>query len=647
MRGINDEAPPGDDDGDKKAKLWAYDLEAKNWDEVTCAVAISDVGDVERFVGPDSLAQIAQFQIDVGGTWVAHAGGIYDTLLVSGARGRPWREVVMSGSAVLCAKDRGNLKVRDTFRWWLAGLGKVGGYLEKLEAVERDAGRPAEPVGKWKKKDVDRKRIEDLSDAEALAYCESDTEILLKGVQTARAYMAERNARSAWTAGASALSLLEALEPASWALLGAYQLPYQTAIAAGQAVRGARVENWALGRVDSVYVYDLKSAYPAAYATKAIGIGARHVEPGGLHVPGTVWRVKWCWPWRDRVPPVLDQATGAGHGWCEAWVVEEELEELEDYVGVQKLEGWAPEITARVGQVFAKTLYDEKEAGSFFGKTFLNSGHGKFSESPIKECWTNERPRSWHGPEPERIGDYWRYFKASHDVRGMCARHIQPVAAAQILGRTRATLWGWIRAVLEAGGEVYYCDTDSVHCNLPPDKMPRPLGVSLGDLAFEGGPFVGYYCGPKAYCLVDPATGVPCKGALKGVPWKSLEDGVAISRDIFGARRFRQARGKETGSDVRLDVFLDALEVGGGASVVKEGIASWVQGLRRKAGWSRSEIERTINPQEGGKAFRPAVSSTTWGYLSPTERMRLSSAPSINTADVATVDGEPQIDFWE
>lgn len=636
MRGINDEDGPTDENDDD-ARLWAYDFEATEWDKPRCAVAISEKGDVERFSGPDSFEQMATFQQEVGGTWAAHAGGIYDTLLISKYRKKPWREVIMSGSAVLCAKDK-SLKLRDTFRWWLSGLKKVGEYLEKLEAKKRDAGEPAAPVGTYKKKDVDRKRIEDLTEAEALKYCESDDEILLQGIHVARQYLTERGARGAWTAGASALALLESLEPSTWAMLDAFAVKYETAIAAGSIVRGARVEPWALGRVDAVYVYDLKSAYPASYANEPVGLGAKKLRPNDPHEPGTVWRVRWCWPWRDRIPPVLDMATGAGHGWCEAWVVEQELAELEDYVGVQKIEGWAPEIMARVGQKFVRDMYEEKEAGSFFGKVYLNSFHGKFSESPIKECWTHERPRQWHGPAPEKLGDYWRYFKIDRDKKGFCRRHVQPLAAAHILGRTRATLWGWIRAVTEAGWEVYYCDTDSVHTNCPPDKMPRPLGVKLGMLAFEGGPFVGYYVGPKAYCLVDPTTGVPQKGALKGVPWKDLADGVALDVDLYGGRTFRAARGAEVGRDVRLDVFLDALEKQAGARVVKEGIASWVQGLRRKAGWSRSEIERTISPQEGGKIFRGGP--TTWGYLSPTERMAFQMENPKAVPEIRAVDDE-------
>jgi len=70
-----------------KRKTWAWDIEAEQWDRVTTVCAVSDAGDVEKFSGPGCLER---FQDQVAerdrGTFVAHAGGIYDTLLYSQVR---------------------------------------------------------------------------------------------------------------------------------------------------------------------------------------------------------------------------------------------------------------------------------------------------------------------------------------------------------------------------------------------------------------------------------------------------------------------------------------------------------------------------------------------------------------------------------
>lgn len=613
----------------ERAKLWSYDLETTDWDKVNCAVFVSSDGDVERFQGPGTIERAARFQEEVGGTHVAHAGGIFDTLLISQARTEPWEEVVMSGSAVLLAKA-GRLKVRDTFRWWLSGLKKVGQYLDKQDRDAVAAGRqPMGSPGRWLKKDVDRSRIGDLTEAETLDYCESDARILLQGVLESLRYLEFAGARRAWTAGASALQLLQAREPGTWGMLGQYTLPLDDALRASEAIRGARVETWALGKVENVYCYDVKSAYPAAYATEDVGIGAVRLAPGERGRDGSVYRCRWFWPWRGpedgcppeaRVPPVLDDTTGAGAGWCEGWCIEEEIAELERWVVVDRLAGWAPRVMVPVGQTFVRDLYAEKEKGSFFAKVFLNSLHGKASEQPIKESWTSgERPTEFYGPEPVLVDrTYWRWLNVAVDKRGRVARHIQPLMAAHILGRARIRLWKMMSAVLKAGGELYYCDTDSIHCSLPPEKMPFPLGGSLGMLASEGGPFTGLYLGPKAYCLVDPTTGIAAKGACKGVPWGALKDGVREQGTLLSGR-YRQARGAEKGTDLRREVFEEALRAQGGALIVKEGIATWAQGLRSSGGWKRAESVRTLHPHERGKAFARGGSPTSWVYRTPAE----------------------------
>ncbi|MEY2669168.1 MAG: hypothetical protein RJA59_1806, partial [Pseudomonadota bacterium] len=504
-------------------------------------------------------------------------------------------------------------------------------------------GGPRHPPGHWLKQEVDRTRIDALTDAEVMSYCESDCRILLEGVLQARAYLEDRGARPGWTAGACALSLLQTLEPVTWRALKRHALPASTAIAAGACVRGARVEVWARGEIPTVHVYDWSSAYPASYATERIGIGARRLQPGDRDRPGSVWRCRWFWPHRDRIPPATDAVTGAGAGWCEAWLCEEERACFdEEEIHLQMLEGWAPACMFPVGQIFAPELFREKNAGSFFGKVYLNSLHGKFSESPIKTTWTRERPREWYGADPVMAGPYWRGLKLDADAEDVCRPHLQPLAAASILGRQRARLWRAIRDVVAAGGQVYYCDTDSIHTDLPPERMPCALGKGLGQLAYEGGPFRGIYLGPKSYALQHHETGA-IKGACKGMPWASLADGV-VKEGPRGRLMYRQARGEEQGRDLRLEAFRAALEEPQGVEIVKEGIASFAVGLRQRAGWSRQELPRTLQTQERSKRW--GSSPTTWAYQTPAEVLRPKHAdpPDFDAEPWADApDGEPDI----
>lgn len=269
--------------------------------------------------------------------------------------------------------------------------------------------------------------------------------------------------------------------------------------------------------------------------------------------------------------------------------------------------------------------------------------HGKFSESPIKDFWRLRRPDKHYGPPPTLTGPYWRGLEAPVDKRGRVARHIQPLAAAHILGRTRAALTRAILAVQAAGGRVFYSDTDSIHCDLPPERMPVALGSKLGHLACEGGPFVGVYVGPKTYALCDPATGRAVKGAGKGIPWGYLRDGVRVETVAPAGITYRQARDKEPGADYRRQVYEEAL-AGSLVHVVKEGITSWASGARALS-WGRAELLRTVRAVERSKTWRPGAAPTCWAYRTPDEV--LAALPAAPEAPDATIpDKTEEADPW-
>lgn len=625
-------------------KLWFWDLETHKWDQPLCAVAVSEAGDVERFVGSDCLERMWEHMAHARGTYCAHYGGGFDVPLLLNVH--RIKKIILTGSNILTAEESRDLKLRDTFPWFLCSLAKVG----KAIGME-----------KW---DVDRSNIAIMSQKEMADYCERDATIGLRGTQAAKAFLEEQGAENAWTAGTSAVNILKAVEPQSWGQLRRHQNPamlVQECIES-RAIRGGRVECWWKGVAPLVYSYDFKSSYPARYVNRPLGLGLKKHTGGSGSPKRGMHRIRYTWPHRHLVPPALDSGTLAGCGPIECWAVDDEVEQIEACgCKVEKLYGWTCDVELPIGQVFAQTLYAAKEStgpNGFFSKVWLNSLHGKFSERTLRESYTAWRPKEYADTrEPELRGSWWSYDEISQDKDGNAPAWAQPVAAAQILGRARVALWRVINALQRGGYEVYYCDTDSIHTNCPPEKMAElgiVLGKNMGELALEAGPCNGYYLGPKAYLLID-RKGEIVKSALKGVPLKSYRDAV-YDADSKGQLRYRQARSeqREKGSDLRLDVFVRALKDQAGARCLKEGVSSFLSGLsweqhttngktekRAKESWGRKELVRTIKPVSKGKTFSPA--GNRWSYLTTVELSALAVARAMPILSARYREKDPSV----
>lgn len=595
-------------------KIYSWDIETTSWDQILCACVVSSTGERWTFWGGDALERIADLMEELGGTWVAHAGGIFDVPLLMNVDRPKLSKLIVTGSSILCAEGPKRLKLRDTYPATLASLSKLGDWvgLAKL--------------------DVDRGHLEDITQQETLDYCVRDCEVLLKATEAFLAYQESQGARKAWTAGAAAVSLLRALEPGTWALLRRHALDEHCAIGAAAAVQGGRVEAWAKGKIPRVWSYDFKSSYPARYAEQKLGVGCRPAVPGDTCA---IWLARWQWPDRRMIPPVLDAWCKAGAGWCEGWIVPEERAALiECGVAVTLIEGWAAITEAEVGQNFVRELYAQKAQGVPWAKVYVNSLHGKFSETILKDQWTREHPSEyWAEIPPTKHGRWWHSVTKAIDKDGRAAPHVQPIAAAQILGRARVALWRVAHKLQNAGWEVYYCDTDSMHSNCPPDQMAAAgiaLGGQLGDLELESGPEAceGIYLGPKAYLLIRD--GEIVKSALKGVPLRAYEHGQVTRDYLSGDYVYAEAANRGHGEDLRIQLFENALHPDRNVFAVKEGITSFTRGVKMRGDvYAKETLRRNIRPTSRGKKFGPGPAD--YYYLTPREAGKPEPVEEIKT----------------
>lgn len=391
-----------------------------------------------------------------------------------------------------------------------------------------------------------------------------------------------------WTAGGAAIEALRILEPQSWRHFVANRIDSRTAIMAKPTAPGGIVDCAYYGKISGVYVYDIKSSYPARYSQGAMGAGLQAATSADWNHPQAILLVRWKTKGRiDFVAPALSRFTHSGSGLCEAWLAYPERCNLEPFLDKRVvITGYKPTAVFTVGCLFASTMFRLKEKAKLpFAKVWANSAHGKFLEDPIKEMWSNKASDdAKHYPGVD-------LYRSDVDIfaDGLCDPYYQPVMAGLVYGRARADIVRIQLAVENAGGQFLYTDTDSVHCTLPPDKMPVALGEELGMLSAEGGPYDAIYLGPKLYCLSD-STGV-VKTAAKGVNIKALKSGT-LKNGVFHE--------SVDGEDLRAAVFETVLKTGY-ARINKTGVRSFVSGAG-KANWSEPIDEiRTIQMTWSGR----------------------------------------------
>ena len=272
-------------------------------------------------------------------------------------------------------------------------------------------------------------------------------------------------------------------------------------------VRGGRTECLWLGMVDGVHGYDVHSSYPARWLQDRLPVGLS-TDPT---VSPALYHVSWFRESREAPAPVLGDM-GHGCGMLEAWLVPEELECLTADRGVKWSrinEALRPAVWVDAGARHAAELFALKEAGRHpWAKVWLNATTGKGGQDPNK-------PKSVHV-------EGWTYRDEYRTPQ--VQPYMQPLMAATVTGRARAALWRTWQAVRDAGGEVFNGDTDSCHCNLPPDAFAAALagtgqkmGAGCGEWGHEWGPCEAAFAGAKLYGVRDPSTGRIVKITAKGV----------------------------------------------------------------------------------------------------------------------------------
>ena len=153
--------------------------------------------------------------------------------------------------------------------------------------------------------------------------------------------------------------------------------------------------------------------------------------------------------------------------------------------------------------------------GEEFCKRLLNHLYGKFGEMRDGSEWGE-----WCNPIPgkyfEEVRSGWGYWKF-RDCKETQTDHTIFAFCSYVTSAARIELHKLMRKVEQKGGEVYYCDTDSVICD-----VDLPVSKELGDIKLEGLVVDGVILKPKQYELTFADGSIHRK--MKGIPSRCMPD---------------------------------------------------------------------------------------------------------------------------
>jgi hypothetical protein len=286
-----------------------------------------------------------------------------------------------------------------------------------------------------------------------------------------------------------------------------------------KAYYGGRTEIFRIRGKDLNY-YDVNSLYPFVMRNKPM--------PVGLPVKNYCMKIEdfgvaYCeitTPENIDIPLLPHRIKGKlifpkGHFW--GWYCTPEL---------QKAQELGYKIKIRYGYVFQQEYIFKKYIDTFYkikqesqkgsveytnSKLLMNALYGKFGQRREKEQIVMF-PKSILGLEPiDFFGDTPFYVQKKISE----AKHILPAIAAFVTCYARLKLYEYIELVLNKGGTVYYCDTDSIVCNVILDT-----GKELGQIKDEvpEGIEEAIFLSPKMYGIkTKEGELIKCKGFPKDI----------------------------------------------------------------------------------------------------------------------------------
>lgn len=212
-------------------------------------------------------------------------------------------------------------------------------------------------------------------------------------------------------------------------------------------------------------------------------------------------------PYRDPEKGKLIFPLGRWHGWYEFGFIEKAIRYGYDIrPGRTYLFEESDYLFREYVERFYRLKCETDGAFRHIMKILLNSLYGKFAEHSEREELVTDPDESIEGSY-----DY-------DDVFGYSIRKVIQLRAHQLLGiaarvttMSQLKLYEYIETIQRLGGQIYYCDTDSIITD-----VRIPTGSELGGVKLENEIIEGVFLAPKAYCLRTYDKDHEIKTVMKG-----------------------------------------------------------------------------------------------------------------------------------
>ena len=469
-------------------KFSCWDIEAENWNEFKVA---SIYNDKKQFICY-STKEIIKRMIEIGGIFYSHYGGGYDNhFLLKDLKKRfcmKWENIgsrLVKISVYYKNSKKKLFELRDSFFILPTSLKKL--------AIELTDER---------KQDIDRKHIERLTKKELNDYVLSDSRILFKVITNYLKIVNKQNIKK--TIASECFSEHKKLYNHKELRVPAYYDKYIR-----QSYSGARTEVFKRYGKNLKY-YDFKSMYPSVMFEKEF--------PSGYIVnTKTFIKDKFGIYNCDVVTPDLDIPflhtynedkklifpNGSFKGVYTSIEIEKAIT-----LGykIKILNGYYFTKKARPFQSYIKKWYGLKQKAEdeknnslrYISKLYLNSLYGKFGQRRVfRKIIHLENNIKHYIDKGFKVVDFdenLNFIVVEEETR---AKYTTCHIASFCCAYARIKLYEAIENIKSLGGEVYYCDTDSIVTNID-----LPIGKNLGDLDLEQEIKEGIFLAPKFYSII-------------------------------------------------------------------------------------------------------------------------------------------------